>query len=224
MGKTRSLSSLRLSVAGAEGRYDGLESAEYTLNNVVERQTRILTLWGPAPPLAVLVVSALLFDFSEYETIGVMALSWVVYILVVVHLLRALNAHKGELLRRMVEALDVAEEVGLRAQEKEERLVQHLENNPGDRQAREILREYGGPGVLVDPDPAEVWRMTADKSQCVRVVNGEERPKVRYDDMATAYREARRLNDLLLIEYAPYVCYTCGGIHVGRSTRRRPTP
>lgn len=224
MGKTRSLSSLRLSVAGAEGRYDGLESAEYTLNNVVERQTRILTLWGPAPPLAVLVVSTLLFDLSESETIGVMIMAWVVYILVVVHLLRALNAYKGELLRRMVEALDVAEEVELRAQEKEERLVQHLENHPGDRQTRETLREYGGPGVLVDPDPAEVWRMTADKAQCVRVVNGEKRPKVRYDDTSAAYREASRLNDALLIEYAPYVCYTCNGIHVGRSTRKRPAP
>lgn len=224
MGKTRSLGSLRLSVAGSEGRYDGLESAEYTLDDVVERQTRILTLWGPAPPLAALVVSTLLFDLSEYETIGVMALSWVVYILVVIHFLRALNAHRGELLRRMVEALDVAEEVGLRAQRKEERLVQHLENNPGDRQTRETLREYGDPGVLVDPDPAEVWGMTSDKSQCVRVINGVEKPKVRYDEMDTAHREARRLNDHLLIEYAPYVCYTCGGIHVGRSTRRRPTP
>ena len=222
MGKTRSLSRLRLSVAGAEGRYDGLESAEYTLSNVVERQTRILTLWAPAPPLAALAVSMLFFDLSESETIGVMVMAWVVYILVSAHLLRALNAHRGELLRRMVEALGVAEEAGLRARRKEERLVRHLENNPGDQQIRETLREYGGPGVLEDPDPAEVWRMTADKSQCVRVVNGEERPKFRYDDTSEAYREARRLNDALLIEYAPYVCYTCNGVHVGRSTRRRP--
>lgn len=211
-------------MAGAEGRYDGLESAEYTLNNVVERQTRILTLCGPVPPIVTLAVSTLLFDFSEYETIGVMILAWVVYILVVIHFLRALNAHRGELLRRMSAALDAADEVELRAAVKEDRLVENLEGNPGDRQTRETLQEYGSRGTGVGPDPEEVWRMTSDKAQCVRVINGVEKPKVRYDDTSSAYREARRLNDCLLIEYGPYECYTCGGIHVGRSTRRRPIP
>lgn len=71
------------------------------------------------------------------------------------------------------------------------------------------------------PDVPIIWGKTSRRAGCYRNGEGGRRQKYRYTDPDKAKAEADRLNARFRIEFAPYECVECDGIHVGRNPVER---